>query len=37
MKEYAIMLNIATKGGESMYRSKIEELKNWKESQLESL
>ena len=32
MKEYAIMLNIATKGGELMYRYKIEELKKWKES-----
>lgn len=32
MKEYDIMLNIATKGGELMYRYKIEELKKWKES-----
>lgn len=32
MKEYAIMLNIAAKGGELMYRYKIEELKKWKES-----
>lgn len=32
MKEYDIMLNIATKGGELMYRYKIVELKKWKES-----
>jgi len=32
VKEYDIMLNIATKGGELMYRYKIEELKKWKES-----
>lgn len=32
MNEYDIMLNITVKGGELMYRSKIEELKKWKES-----